>query len=433
MCVPGSFAPGPWQAILSVRSGASTASSPATAGQTAPGMSELNTSELNTSFWVETERPRRSRLRRWLRFAGIAVAILLVMALAGTAVAAYGAYRTERTRADLILPGVVIQGVAVGGMNEAQAMAAVSAAVEGALDRPITVTAGGDTWTETARSLGLHADVTGAVDAALAYTAAHSTTSRLLGRWRGKTYPLVVGVTFSLEGDNAARLLDQAAAAVDVKPRNARLDLSKGQVVRVHSRTGVALQTEAGRQMLIQELFRGSTAQVGAGAAAPVQLPVSLVHPKVTAGSLGRTIAVDLSHNRLSLYDGLRVIRKYSVATAKPGFLTPPGRWKVVAMRKNPTWYNPALDSWGANEPAVVPPGPGNPMGTRALYLDAPGLIRIHGTNEPSSIGHYASHGCIRLHIPDIEALYDLVKVGTRVLIYGAPPWGIPATYGIAG
>jgi len=64
----------------------------------------------------------------------------------------------------------------------------------------------------------------------------------------------------------------------------------------------------------------------------------------------------------------------------------------------------------------VIAPGPGNPLGTRAIYLNAPG-IRIHGTYSSSSIGTYASHGCIRMYIADSEELFDLVDTGTRVII----------------
>ena len=77
---------------------------------------------------------------------------------------------------------------------------------------------------------------------------------------------------------------------------------------------------------------------------------------------------------------------------------------------------NPAPTGWGAGEPATIPPGPGNPLGTRALYLNAPG-IRIHGTYDTASVGTYASHGCIRMTISDSEDLYPRVPVGTTVLI----------------
>ncbi|MFI5053916.1 MAG: L,D-transpeptidase, partial [Acidimicrobiia bacterium] len=107
----------------------------------------------------------------------------------------------------------------------------------------------------------------------------------------------------------------------------------------------------------------------------------------------------------------------YPVATAMPGYVTPPGHWKIINKVENPTWYNPAPTTWGAGMPASIPPGYGNPLGTRALYLNAPG-IRIHGTYETSSIGTHASHGCIRMLIPDVEQLYPLVPIGSNVIIF---------------
>ena len=107
----------------------------------------------------------------------------------------------------------------------------------------------------------------------------------------------------------------------------------------------------------------------------------------------------------------------YHVATAAAGYVTPAGDWTIVDKQENPTWYNPAPDTWGADLPASIPPGAGNPLGTRALYLNAPG-IRIHGTYDVGSIGTHASHGCIRMLISDVEALYPLVPIGTRVIVY---------------
>ena len=80
-----------------------------------------------------------------------------------------------------------------------------------------------------------------------------------------------------------------------------------------------------------------------------------------------------VDENRLYLFEGFDVVKTYTVATAKPGYTTPTGVWNIYDMRRIPRWYNPALDSWGAGLPAVIPGGPGNPMGTRAIYIDAPG------------------------------------------------------------
>ncbi|HEX9234889.1 MAG TPA: L,D-transpeptidase, partial [Actinomycetota bacterium] len=138
------------------------------------------------------------------------------------------------------------------------------------------------------------------------------------------------------------------------------------------------------------------------------------------------------TNNRLTLYDDLKAIRSYPVATAREGFETPPGQWSVVDKQVDPTWHNPAPNGWGAGEPLVIGPGPDDPLGTRALALSAPGIL-IHGTPDDPSVGTYASHGCIRMHIPDSEALFPLVPVGTPVFIVGSPPWGNTPNPGPAG
>jgi lipoprotein-anchoring transpeptidase ErfK/SrfK len=141
------------------------------------------------------------------------------------------------------------------------------------------------------------------------------------------------------------------------------------------------------------------------------------VAPKVTEDELGKTIEVNLSTNRLTFYDGLKVRKVYPVATGQPSFPTPQGTWQVVYKRVNPTWTNPDPDGWGADMPKSIPPGPGNPLGTRAMSLNASGIL-IHGTYAGGSIGTYASHGCIRMFLSDVEALYPQVPIGTPVLIH---------------
>jgi hypothetical protein len=106
------------------------------------------------------------------------------------------------------------------------------------------------------------------------------------------------------------------------------------------------------------------------------------------------------------------------VATGSRRYATPKGTFKIVNKRFRPTWVNPAKYSggWGAGLPAKIGPGPGNPLGTRALDLNVGG-IRIHGTSNAASIGYNVSHGCIRMHMPEVEELFELVGVGTPVVI----------------
>jgi len=137
--------------------------------------------------------------------------------------------------------------------------------------------------------------------------------------------------------------------------------------------------------------------------------------PTVTGKNLGRAILVDLSKRRLWVYQNRFVLRTWRTAIGQPSFPTPKGTFKIIRKSSRPTWTNPGSD-WATDMPAYIGPGPTNPLGVRALYLNAPG-IRIHGTNKLGSIGTAASHGCVRMRNSDIKVLYPMIPIGTKVFI----------------
>lgn len=115
----------------------------------------------------------------------------------------------------------------------------------------------------------------------------------------------------------------------------------------------------------------------------------------------------------------------HPVAIGRMDWQTPLGETRIVAKQKDPAWRPPAslkqeALAKGLTLPDVVPPGPDNPLGTRALRLGLPGYL-MHGTNKPYGVGMRVSHGCIRLYPEDIETLYDQVPVGTPVRILDEP------------
>jgi lipoprotein-anchoring transpeptidase ErfK/SrfK len=333
------------------------------------------------------------------------VATLAVVALgAGTAFAAYSYDRSSATR---ILPGVTVEGVAVGGMTRDQAIRAVTARADTALAGDLVVTAAGYTWHVTPAALGTHADVEGAVDQAFAAADRMSLLSRVYHRVADRPVDVAIHVGYAHDQAKVRAFVQQAYDEVAQPAVDAGIDLVDGALVMQKPKPGEELKADAATTRILDALDRQVTS---------VQVPVKAVQPKVTATTLGKTIVVDLSENELYLYHGFKVEKRYPVATAAPGYTTPVGSWSVVNKVENPGWYNPAPDGWGAGEPLYIPPGPGNPLGTRALYLSAPG-IRIHGTPASYSIGTYASHGCIRMYISDSEQLYPLVPVGTKVII----------------
>jgi len=149
-----------------------------------------------------------------------------------------------------------------------------------------------------------------------------------------------------------------------------------------------------------------------------IELPFRTVEPKVTADSIGKAIVIRRGDNRLFLYTGDRFVRRFQVATGRSSYPTPLGHFEIVVKERNPWWYPPAGSAWAAGE-KPVPPGPGNPLGTRWMGLSSPN-VGIHGTPDPASIGYSASHGCIRMRIPEAEWLFDHVEVGTQVFIVAA-------------
>jgi peptidoglycan hydrolase-like protein with peptidoglycan-binding domain len=132
--------------------------------------------------------------------------------------------------------------------------------------------------------------------------------------------------------------------------------------------------------------------------------------------SLGRHIVVDLSERHLYYYRYDRLVKRYPVAVGQPRYPTPTGTYRIIQMTKNPTWLPPNSD-WAKNA-TPAPPGANNPLGTRWMGTSASG-IGIHGVpaSENSSIGTYASHGCIRMFNWDAVQLFSRVVIGTPVII----------------
>ncbi|HTB19064.1 MAG TPA: L,D-transpeptidase [Bryobacteraceae bacterium] len=124
-----------------------------------------------------------------------------------------------------------------------------------------------------------------------------------------------------------------------------------------------------------------------------------------------RRLIVNLPARKIALVQDGRVVKMYSVAVGKKSTPSPSGAFHVASHVMNPTY---------SHEGKVVGPGPSNPVGTRWMSLGFKGY-GIHGTNHPESIGHAASHGCIRLRNHDVEELFELVRVGDEVDLIADP------------
>ena len=121
-----------------------------------------------------------------------------------------------------------------------------------------------------------------------------------------------------------------------------------------------------------------------------------------------RRVVVSLADRKLAVVEAGRAVKVFSTAVGAEQSPSPVGSFQIIQRVFNPTWYTKGK---------VVPAGKANPLGTRWLGLSAKGY-GIHGTNAPDSIGHNASHGCIRMRNHDVEQLFEMVAVGDAVELY---------------
>jgi lipoprotein-anchoring transpeptidase ErfK/SrfK len=307
---------------------------------------------------------------------------VFVAALAGVGAAAPQA----SPPAAPIAAGVTVGGIQVGGLSSEHARTRIGAR----FGMGLRLSAGDRNWVASPARLGAAASVDTAVARAL----------RAAPRTR---IPLEVKVDRAAVRAYVARMSRRFHHA----PVDAKLVGLKG------------LRPEIAEGKAGQELDRRASVNAIAwalrhGARNPMHLPLVTVQPRVTTANFGPIIVIQRGANQLTLYDGTRVERTFRIATGQAAYPTPAGWWTIVDMQRNP-WWRPPNSTWAAGA-KPIPPGPGNPLGTRWMGLSAP-AVGIHGTPDAASIGYSASHGCIRMQIPDAEWLFEHVHLGTNVFI----------------
>jgi lipoprotein-anchoring transpeptidase ErfK/SrfK len=290
----------------------------------------------------------------------------------------------------LIADGVTIGGVPVGGMTTSAARAAVGAAYQA----PVSFTLGTRQFTATAKRLGLHVYVNNPVR--LAYTVGRLPTAP------AGDIPLVTRIV----GSRLDSYLSYLAKTFNRKPIDAKVVLKQGKPFVWPDVWGRAIDKGAARIAI--------TAALRDPARTAVAVPLAILRPKVPVRKLPSEILIDRGTHQLTLYKGDKVVRRFGVAVGQPQYPTPVGTFEVVNKQEHPWWYPPD-SAWAAGE-KPVPPGPGNPLGTRWMGISSPG-VGIHGTPDAASIGYSESHGCIRMQIPDAEWVFTHVDLGTRVWI----------------
>jgi hypothetical protein len=200
--------------------------------------------------------------------------------------------------------------------------------------------------------------------------------------------------------------VERLAGRVDREPRDARIDVVGRKPKPVEAQDGRSLKRLAAGRSIRTALATNSRA--------PIRLGFATLKPEVQSDDLEKAVVIMRSSNRLLYFRNLKLVRWFGVATGQSAYPTPLGDYEIVTLQRNPWWYPPPSD-WAADSDPV-PPGPGNPLGTRWMGISAP-YVGIHGTPDAASIGYSASHGCIRMRIPDAEWLFQRLEIGTPVFI----------------
>jgi lipoprotein-anchoring transpeptidase ErfK/SrfK len=340
---------------------------------------------------------------RWF----ILVAVFL-LALIGGAVAAF-AY--DSSRENVIAEGVTIAGVDVGGMKTPQARSLVRRELQEPLERPIAVVRGKQRFRLSAHDAGVKADVGGMVDEALERSRDGSIFTRVARDLTGGEEEAQVSARVTYSTRAVEQLVERVEKRLNRPPRDA--EVSFPSLEKVKEQKGRRVKAASLEQRIAQAL-------TVPGVERRVRAPVRILKPKVTqaelAGKYPVVLVADRYNFKLRLYRNLNLQKEYTVAVGAVGFDTPAGLYHIQNKAVDPAWSVPEAEWAGSLAGTVVPGGvPENPLKERWLGIfDGAG---IHGTDQTYSLGTAASHGCIRMAIPDVIELYDQVPVGAPIYI----------------
>ena len=341
----------------------------------------------------------------------IFLAVFLFVMVAGS----IAVYAYDASRDDLIADGITVGGVNVGGMRASEARAAIQDQVTQPLQKPLVVKHGGERFKLTAEEAKLHVAAEHMVQDALEKSREGNVISRTIRGLTGddpEEAALPARVSYSQ--DAVDQLVKKVAGAVDQPAQDAEVTFSGTSLGTVDGQEGVEVKTDNLRRAIKSEL-------VLPHADRKVEVSTRVTQPDVTRDELASQYPVVVTVNRssyeLRLWKNLQLVKTYPIAVGQVGLETPAGLYHVQNKAVDPAWTMPN-SSWVATADSgkVIPGGsPENPLKARWLGIfDGAG---IHGTSETYSLGSAASHGCIRMAIPDVIEVYDEVPVGAPVYI----------------
>lgn len=349
--------------------------------------------------------PKLALMGRKMQIAIVVCVLVLVLG-------AVGAYAYDSSQNDKIADGVTIGGVDVGGMDEAEAERAVRRQLLAPLRHSLRVGYDGEHWTLDGQKLRVHADLDRAVEDALAASREGGLPGRLVRYVGGGEVEedVSTGIFYSRRAVN--RFVRHVAEEVDREPQNADVEPSGESLDIAPAVYGRKLRDN----LLARQI---EDAVLDARADHTIAAKTHSVKPEITGGEVAAKypsyLTLDRATFTLRLWEHLKPAKSYTVAVGQEGLETPEGLYAIQEKEENPTWHVPESSWAGSLAGQDIPPGPSNPI--KARWMGIFEGAGIHGTEETWSLGSAASHGCVRMSIPDVEELYDRVEVGTPIYI----------------
>ena len=341
----------------------------------------------------------------------IFLAVGLFCLLAG----AVAVYAYDASRDDLISEGVSAGGVDLSGMRAAEARVAIEDELARPLERTLVVKYKKQRFKLTSADAGLRVDTERMVQEALDKSREGNVISRTVrsltgGEPDGAALPARVSHSEGAVDD----LVKHVESKVNREAQDASVTFSATSLGMVDGVNGVEVKADKLRKAINEELVLPHADRV-------VKVSTRVVKPEVTRDELAAKYPIALTVSRgtfeLRLWRNLELAKTYTVAIGAIGYDTPAGLYSIQNKAVNPAWTMPNSDWVAPKDRGKVVPGgvPENPL--KARWLGIYNGAGIHGTDAVSSLGSAASHGCVRMAIPDVIELYDQVPVGAPVYI----------------
>jgi lipoprotein-anchoring transpeptidase ErfK/SrfK len=337
---------------------------------------------------------------------GFAAVLLVLAAGAG------GLYAYDSSRSDVIARGISAGGVDVGGLGAARARDVLERSLGPKLKQGVFLRWHDRGWQLRSADIDARLGVNRMVREALRRSREGSFLGRAVRDLRGDkvraSVPLRIAHSraklYAFIG-TVAKQIDQPAVSATINPTGIALNVTP-------SHEGIAVQKRFLAARILRQLRDPNSHHFAF-------VPTRTLRPHVSLARLTykyqTMITIDRGHFRLRLWKNLRLVRTYPIAVGRQGLETPAGLYEINDRQVNPSWHVPNSAWAGDLAGRVIPPGPDDPI--KARWLGFYSGAGIHGTEEVSSLGTAASHGCIRMSIPDVEELYPQVPLHTPIYV----------------